>query len=93
MFNAMAYDTMVLFGALVTQFGATRQAMHDGLGRIKDVPSVVYGKVTFNPETRRAQAASYKYLVVKNGAFTLWDGADVTVRHAGRDCFGASASQ
>lgn len=74
MFNAMAYDTMVLFAALVTQFGPTRQAMHDGLARIKDVPSVVYGKVTFNPKTRRAQAANYKYLVVKNGAFTMWDG-------------------
>lgn len=74
LFNAIAYDTMVLFSELVKQFGPTRQAMHDGLARIKDVPSVIYGKVTFNPETRRVQAASYRYLIVKNGAFTLWDG-------------------
>ena len=74
LFNAIAYDTMVLFADLVKQFGPTRQAIHDGLAHIKDVPSVIYGKVTFNPETRRVQAASYRYLIVKNGAFTLWDG-------------------
>jgi len=27
---------------------------------IKDVPSVIYGKVTFNPETRRVQGANYR---------------------------------
>ncbi|HSU06192.1 MAG TPA: ABC transporter substrate-binding protein [Acetobacteraceae bacterium] len=74
MFNAGAYDTMNLFAALVRQFGATRPAMHDGLEKIKDVPSVVYGHVTFNTETHRAQAANYKYLVVKDGAFAMWDG-------------------
>jgi branched-chain amino acid transport system substrate-binding protein len=74
MFCAIAYDAMVLFGALARQYGATRQAIHDGLATIHDVPSVIYGKVRFNPETRRAQAATYKYLVVSGNAFTLWDG-------------------
>jgi branched-chain amino acid transport system substrate-binding protein len=74
-FCAISYDTMVLFAALVRQFGSTREAIHDGLAKIQDVPSVIYGKVRFNPETRRVQVANYKYLVVTGGAFTLWDGS------------------
>jgi branched-chain amino acid transport system substrate-binding protein len=73
-FSAISYDTMILFAALVRQYGATRQGIHDGLLHIKDVPSVIYGKMTFDPMTRRVHAASYKDLVVKDGAFTIWDG-------------------
>ncbi len=74
-FSAGAYDTMVLFAALCTQFGTTRDAMQTGLMQIKDVPSVIYGKTTFDPATRRVPAASYKLLLVKDGKFTVWDGA------------------
>jgi branched-chain amino acid transport system substrate-binding protein len=73
-FSAIAYDTMILFAALARQYGPTREGIHDGLLHIKDVPSVLYGKVTFDPVTRRAQAASYKFLLVKDNAFTIWDG-------------------
>jgi len=73
-FNAIAYDTMVLFAALCKQFGPTREAMHDGLAKIKDVPSVIYGKASFDVATRRVPNPVYKYLLVKDGAFTLWDG-------------------
>ncbi len=73
-FSAIAYDTMILFAALARQYGPTRDGIHEGLLRIKDVPSVLYGKVTFDPVTRRAQAASYKFLLVKDNAFTIWDG-------------------
>ena len=73
-FSAIAYDTMILFAALARQYGATRAGIHEGLLHIKDVPSVLRGKVTFDPVTRRAQAAVYKYLVVKDNAFTIWDG-------------------
>ena len=74
-FNATAYDTMNLFAALVQQFGASRDAIHTGLARIRDVPSVVYGKMTFDPATRRVSGARYERLVVKDGKFTLWDGS------------------
>ncbi len=74
-FNATAYDTMVLVGELVKQFGATREGVHEGLAKIKDVPSVVYGKLTFDPATRRVSGARYERLIVKNNAFTLWDGS------------------
>jgi branched-chain amino acid transport system substrate-binding protein len=73
-FCAVSYDTMVLFAALVRQSGPTREAMHDGLAKIQDVPSVIYGKVRFNPQTRRVQAANYEYLVIAAGAFGVWDG-------------------
>ncbi|MBV9243433.1 MAG: ABC transporter substrate-binding protein [Methylobacteriaceae bacterium] len=73
-FNAVAYDTIILLAAVMNQYGTDRKAIHDGLGLIKDVPSVIYGKATFNPETRRVAGAGAVYLVVKNGQFELWDG-------------------
>jgi branched-chain amino acid transport system substrate-binding protein len=73
-FNATAYDTMNLFAALVKQFGATREGIHEGLARIKDVPSVVYGTMTFDPATRRVAGAHYVRLEVKDDKFVVWDG-------------------
>jgi branched-chain amino acid transport system substrate-binding protein len=74
-FNATAYDTIILLAAVAKQFGATREGIHDGLAKIQDVPSVVYGKMTFDPATRRVSGARYERLVVKDGKFTLWDGS------------------
>jgi branched-chain amino acid transport system substrate-binding protein len=73
-FNAVAYDTIILMADVMNQYGTDRKAIHDGLATIKDVPSVIYGKATFDPETRRIAGAGAVYLVVKNGAFTIWDG-------------------
>ena len=74
-FNATAYDTINLVAALVKQFGPTREGIHEGLAKISNVPSVVYGRITFDPATRRVSGARYQRLVVKDGKFTLWDGA------------------
>lgn len=73
-FSAGAYDTMVLFAALCEQYGTTRDAMQTGLTDIRDVPSVIYGKVSFDPKTRRVQGANYMLLLVRDGKFTVWDG-------------------
>lgn len=73
-FSAGAYDTMVLFSLLCAQFGTTREAMQAGLLAIKDVPSVIYGRVTFDPATRRVLGANYKLLQVKDQKFMVWDG-------------------
>ena len=73
-FSTGAYDTMVLFAALCDQFGTTRDAVQAGLMAIKEVPSVIYGRVTFDPATRRVPAASYKLLRVADGKFGIWDG-------------------
>ncbi len=49
--------------------------IHDGLAStIKDVPSVIYGKASFDTQTRRVAGARAVYLVVKSGQFVLWDG-------------------
>ena len=73
-FSAGAYDTMKLFAALCDRYGATREGMQAGLLDIKDVPSVIYGKVTFDPTTRRVQGANYRLLLVAGAAFKVWDG-------------------
>ena len=73
-FNAVAYDTIILLADVMNQYDLDRTAIRDGLAHIKDVPSVIYGKATFDPETRRVPGARAVYLVVKNGQYTLWDG-------------------
>jgi len=73
-YNARAYDAMIVAATLMRQYGATRDGVHDGLGKIKDIPSVVFGSITFDPATRRVKNPSQIELVVKGDAFTLWDG-------------------
>jgi branched-chain amino acid transport system substrate-binding protein len=73
-FNAVAYDTIILLAAVIDKYGPDRKAIRDGLAEIKDVPSVIYGKATFDPQTRRVAGARAVYLVVKDGKFVLWDG-------------------
>ncbi len=78
-FAAGAYDTMVLFSHVIKQYGPERKAIRDGLAQIKDVPSVIFGKVVFDPETRRISGPKSINLIVKNGAFVLWDGSKPAV--------------
>ena len=73
-FNADAYDTMILLAAVMNKYGTDRKAIHDGLGEIKDVPSVIFGKATFDPQTRRVAGGVPAYLIVKDGKFVVWDG-------------------
>jgi len=73
-FNAYAYDTMILMAQVMREFGADRKSIHDGLAKVKDVPSVIFGKTTFDIQTRRVTGAKNVELVVKDGRFTLWDG-------------------
>ncbi|MEO8610265.1 MAG: ABC transporter substrate-binding protein [Chloroflexota bacterium] len=72
LFASLAYDSIYLVAAAIKEGGPTRQGVHDALPLLKDVPSVVYGKVTFNPETRRAQNPTYEDLIVKGGDFVPW---------------------
>jgi branched-chain amino acid transport system substrate-binding protein len=74
-FAAIAYDTIVLLSEVIKQFGTDRKAIRDGLASVRDVPSVIYGKVTFDPQTRRVLGAKTINLVIKNGKFTVWDGS------------------
>ncbi|MCU0491235.1 MAG: ABC transporter substrate-binding protein [Chloroflexaceae bacterium] len=73
-FAAGAYDTMILVYNVIKQYGTDRKAIRDGLAQIKDVPSVIYGTVQFNPETRRISGPRNIKLVIKDGRYTVWDG-------------------
>jgi branched-chain amino acid transport system substrate-binding protein len=74
LFATLAYDTIYLVKAAIELGGPTRDGIHTALPQLKDVPSVVYGKVTFDPETRRAQDPTFESLIVKDGEFVPWEG-------------------
>jgi branched-chain amino acid transport system substrate-binding protein len=77
-FNAYAYDTIILIAQVMRESGTDRKAIHDGLAKVKDVPSVIFGKATFDPATRRVSGAMNVELVVKDGRFTVWEGGTAT---------------
>ena len=75
-FNAYAYDTAVLAAAAIRSAGSTdRKAIRDAFYKVKDVPSVVFGKSTFDPATRRVIGVKSVDLVVKDGKWAVWDGS------------------
>jgi branched-chain amino acid transport system substrate-binding protein len=76
-FNAYAYDTMILMGQVMNEFGFEREQIHQGLAKVKDVPSVIFGKATFDLKTRRVDGAMSVDLVVKGGKFVFYDGGAV----------------
>jgi branched-chain amino acid transport system substrate-binding protein len=73
-FAMHAYDTMKLIAQAIEIGGPTREGVHSALPQVKDVPSVIYGSASFNPETRRVQDPEFVGLQVQNGEFVLWDG-------------------
>lgn len=78
LFATLAYDTIFLIKSAIEVGGPTRQGIHDALPKLKNVPSIVYKQVTFDPATRRAQNPSFNILVVEDGQFVAWDGTKPT---------------
>jgi branched-chain amino acid transport system substrate-binding protein len=78
-FAATAYDTVILLAEVIKKYGTDRKAIRDGLADIRDVPSVIFGKVNFDPQSRRVNGAKTINLVVRNGKFALWDGSKPVV--------------
>ncbi len=84
-YSSRAYDAVVVLAAAIEKGGAAngalangaveRKAVREGLATLSGVPSVVYGTVQFDPQTRRVNKPLSIRLVVKDGAFALWDGA------------------
>src|SRR5471032_1644576 len=77
-FNAYAYDTVILMAQVMNQFGFEREQIHQGLAKVKDVPSLIFGKATFDTATRRVNGAMNVELVVKDGKFQLHQGSIAT---------------
>jgi branched-chain amino acid transport system substrate-binding protein len=73
-YNGRAYDAMTVLGSVLRQYGTTREAVREGLSKIKGVPSVVYGEVQFNPQTRRVEQPIVNRIVIKDGKFVAWNG-------------------
>ncbi|WP_298373129.1 ABC transporter substrate-binding protein [Azospirillum sp.] len=80
-YSSRAYDAVIVLAAAIEKGGQAgsgaveRKAVREGLATLSGVPSVVYGTVQFDPQTRRVNKPLSIRLVVKDGAFALWDGA------------------
>ncbi|SEC91430.1 amino acid/amide ABC transporter substrate-binding protein, HAAT family [Rhizobiales bacterium GAS188] len=73
-YAARSYDAMIVAWYLAKTYGPDRKAIHDGLGAIKDIPSVIYGRMSFEPGTRRVAAPMSILLTVKDSKFAQWKG-------------------
>ncbi len=80
-FAAYAYDAVQVAQRVIAQGGTDRTAIRDAFLTVKDVPSVVFGAATFDPTTRRVAGVRNVALVVKDGAFALWDGTPAQPSH------------
>jgi len=73
-FAVHAYDSLKVAAAALNASKLDRASVKDAFAKIKDVPSVIYGKVTFNPTTRRVDDFLGARLVVKGGQLIAWTG-------------------
>jgi branched-chain amino acid transport system substrate-binding protein len=78
-FSVHAYDSIKLVAAVIAKAeerspSLDRKAIRDAFAEVRNVPSVIYGKVTFNPATRRVDDFLGARLVIKDGKFVVWDG-------------------
>ncbi|MFP4890285.1 ABC transporter substrate-binding protein [Paraburkholderia sp. EG304] len=70
-FNAFAYDATIIAAYALRTGGLDRHGVRDALAKLHDVPSVVFGKATFDPATRRVIGVKSVNLVVENGQWAL----------------------
>jgi branched-chain amino acid transport system substrate-binding protein len=73
-FAVHAYDSMKLMAAVIAIGGTDRKAIRDAFAKVKDVPSVLFGKVTFNPVTRKVDSFLGARLVIRGGKLVPWEG-------------------
>lgn len=73
-FAVQAYDTIILIAEAIRIGGPTREGVHGALPQLKDVPSIKYGKVTFDLESRRVLNPRFSPLIVEGNQFVKWDG-------------------
>jgi len=73
-FAVHAYDSLKLAAAILNASKLDRASVKDAFSIVKDVPSVIYGKVRFNPATRHVDDFLGARLVVKNGLLIAWTG-------------------
>ncbi|MBS1675680.1 MAG: ABC transporter substrate-binding protein [Actinobacteria bacterium] len=70
LFEANAYDALHVAVAAAKKGGTDRAGILKGFQELKDVPSVIYGTITFDPATRRVADPQLTPVVLKDG---IWD--------------------
>jgi branched-chain amino acid transport system substrate-binding protein len=73
-FEAGAYDALYVAVAAAKAGGTTRDGILAGFSQIKDVPSVVYGTITFDPATRRVASPQLTPIILKGGKWAQFGG-------------------
>jgi branched-chain amino acid transport system substrate-binding protein len=73
-FEAGAYDALNVAVAAAKLGGTTREGILSGFQQVKDVPSVVYGKITFDPSTRRVASPTLTPTILKGGTWVEYKG-------------------
>jgi branched-chain amino acid transport system substrate-binding protein len=80
-FNAFAYDATIIAAAALRTGGLDRRGVRDALLKLRDIPTVVYGKAAFDPKTRRIDGVKSIDLVIRDGNWTLYQpGAAVAAK-------------
>ncbi len=70
MFAAVAFDSLNILAEAIRKAGTERKAIRDELAKTMNFPGLT-GKITFTE--RRDVIKDYRYLMVKNGQWTLFD--------------------
>lgn len=73
-FEAGAYDALNVAVAAAKAGGTSREGILKGFQEVKDVPSVVYGKITFDPSTRRVASPQLTPVILKDGKWAAYNG-------------------
>jgi branched-chain amino acid transport system substrate-binding protein len=73
-FEAGAYDALNVAVAAAKAGGTTREGILAGFKKIKDVPSTVYGTITFDPSTRRVASPQLTPTILKDGKWVAYNG-------------------
>lgn len=72
-FEAGAYDALHVAVEAAKIGGTTREGILKGFRELKDVPSLVYGSITFDPDTRRVASPKLTPVVLKGGRWVEID--------------------
>lgn len=73
-FEAGAYDALHVAVAAAELGGITREGILKGFKEVEDVPSVVWGSITFDPETRRVASPQLTPSTLEGGKWVQFNG-------------------
>ncbi len=74
LFEAGAYDALNVAVAAAKEGGTSREGILKGFQQLKDVPSVVYGTITFDQSTRRVASPQLTPTILKDGKWVEYNG-------------------